>query len=335
MKNFKSLLKKDLIDWLLEPDNPSVRYFTLRDILGRPETDPEVKKAREGITKAGPAQKILKNQKPEGNWGPPENFYVGAKYKGTVWNIIYLASLGADKKDARVKKAAEFILKYSQDRESGGFAYRGGKNGGQHCAVIPCLTGNMVWSLIRFGFLGDRRVQRGIRWITEYQRFDDGVEKAPKGWPYEQEHCWGRHTCHMGAVKALKALAEIPAEKRNAGVRRTIEEGAEYLLKHHIFRQSHNLKKIVKPFWLRFSFPLMWNIDCLEMTGILAKLGFRDKRMDEAVDLIISKQDENGRWDNENTYLSDRLRAKPEPDRRPSKWVTLNALKALEEFYSE
>ena len=79
----------------------------------------------------------------------------------------------------------------------------------------------------------------------------------------------------------------------------------------------------------------MWNIDCLEMTGILAKLGFRDKRMDEAVDLIISKQDENGRWDNENTYLSDRLRAKPEPDRRPSKWVTLNALKALEEFYSE
>jgi len=331
--NLKSLLKNNVVDWLLEPDNPSVRYFALKDLLGYPETDPGVRRASAGIIKSSPAVKILKNQKPGGYWGKPEEFYVGAKYKGTVWNIIYLASLGARKEDGRVKRAAEFILKYSQDRQSGGFAYRGGRNGGQHGAVIPCLTGNMAWSLIRFGLLGDKKVQNGIKWITEYQRFDDAIEKAPKGWPYEkQEHCWGRHTCFMGAVKALKALAEIPAAKRDAGMKRTIEEGAEYLLKHHVFKRSHNLNRVIKPHWLRFSFPLMWNIDCLEMTGILAKLGFRDKRMDEAVDLIISKRDKDGRWDNENTYLADRLRARPEPRARPSKWVTLKALAVLKEY---
>ena len=82
--------------------------------------------------------------------------------------------------------------------------------------MIPCLTGNMVFSLIRFGYLDDPRVQRGVDWITRYQRFDDG-DGDPQGWPYDKfEMCWGKHTCHMGVVKALKALAEIPADRRSA-----------------------------------------------------------------------------------------------------------------------
>jgi len=35
MSNWKSTLKGDPIPWLLEPDNPSVRYWTLRDLLDR------------------------------------------------------------------------------------------------------------------------------------------------------------------------------------------------------------------------------------------------------------------------------------------------------------
>ena len=63
-------------------------------------------------------------------------------------------------------------------------------------------------------------MQRAVDWITAYQRFDDAEGEAPTGWPYDKlEMCWGRHTCHMGAVKALKALAEIPPA-RSAGPRR-------------------------------------------------------------------------------------------------------------------
>lgn len=38
-------LNSDPLPWLLEPDpaNPGVRYFALRDLLDRPETDPEVR----------------------------------------------------------------------------------------------------------------------------------------------------------------------------------------------------------------------------------------------------------------------------------------------------
>ena len=42
----------------------------------------------------------------------------------------------------------------------------------------------MLYSLIRCGYQDDPRVKKGIDWITKYQRFDDAIEKAPKGWPY-------------------------------------------------------------------------------------------------------------------------------------------------------
>jgi hypothetical protein len=246
-----------------------------------------------------------------------------------------LAEVAADGSDKRVKKACEFILKYSQDRESGGFSYVGSAaNGGRHSAVIPCLTGNMIFSLIRFGYFEDPRVQRGIDWIVTYQRFDDGAEEPPKGWPYDKFYrCYGRHTCHMGVVDALKALAEIPIRKRSKAVETTIAKGAEHMLLHHVHKRSHNLSRVSKPMWLKFGFPNMWNTDVLGILGILTKLGYRDDRMQEAIDLVLSKQDNHGRWKLENT-LNGRMQVNIEQKDKPSKWITLNALRVLKKFYS-
>ena len=248
--------------------------------------------------------------------------------------MIVLAELNADRNDPRIRSAGEFILRASQDRESGGFAYRGGPSGGYHSAIVPCLTGNMVWSLVRLGFGRDPRVEHGIEWLTKYARFDDGTGAAPAGWPYDKlEMCWGRHTCHSGVAKTLKALAEIPEGERSSEVERTIAAAAEYFLQHHIHLRSHDLAKAVKLKWLKFGFPLMWDADALEVFGILAKLGFRDPRMDEAAELILSKQDAGGRWSLEDTY-NGRFQVDIEKKGRPSKWVTLNALKALKAYSS-
>jgi hypothetical protein len=334
LENWKSKLRSDPVEWLLEEDNPSVRYFTLTDILGKSESDTDVSKAKNDIMVEGPVPRILVKQKRGGYWGRAEDFYIRSKYKGTVWSLILLAELGADGKDERIRKACEFILDNSQDPESGGFAYARRKgNGGRHGIVLPCLTGNMVWSLIRLGYLDDQRVQRGISWITTYQRFDDGIEHAPSGWPYMMSDCWGRHTCHMGVVKALKALAEIPFDRRSKDVRETVERGAEHMLKHNIHKRSHDLTRVSKPGWLRFGFPLMWNTDALEILVILAKLGYRDERMQEAIDLVVSKQDSQGRWKLDDTF-SGRFQVNIERKGQPSKWTTLNALKVLKKFYA-
>jgi hypothetical protein len=325
---FSPSISASTLCWLLEPTEPSVRYLTLTELLGfRPE-NPEVLATRAEIMTIGPVLRILAGQKPGGYWGRPEDFYVRSKYKGTVWSLILLAELDANGRDRRIHQACEFVLKWSQDRESGGFSHYGTADGGEPGSVIPCLSGNMVWSMIRFGMLDDPRAQQGIDYIVNNQRFDDGCER-PRGGQYDRHlNCWGRHTCHMGVVKALKALAEIPESRRSVGVNRTLRHGVEYLLQHHIYKRSHDLHRVSKTQWLRLGFPHMWNDDVLEILGILAKLRVRDPRMDEAIALVESKRDSSGRWNLESSF-NGRTRARIELEGKPGKWVTLNAIATL------
>ncbi|MDW8073101.1 MAG: hypothetical protein RMJ28_02540 [Nitrososphaerota archaeon] len=77
------MLKSDPTNWLLEKDNPSVRYFTLREILEKPEDDSEVIETKNDIMELGMVPQILAKQSSEGYWGDPQNFYY-SKYRGTV-----------------------------------------------------------------------------------------------------------------------------------------------------------------------------------------------------------------------------------------------------------
>ena len=297
MGDWRSILKEDATKWLLEEENPSVRYSALTEILDKPKDSPQAQTAKAAIMTKGAVPEILAKMNSEGYWETPAAFYT-AKYKGTSWQLIVLAELGADPADKRIKKACEFMLENSQHHQSGGFsmATAAKTGGGRESAVIPCLTGNMAWSLIRLGYFEDPRVQKAINWITSYQRFDDAADGAPKGWRYDKyPMCFGKHSCHMGAAKALKALAEIPVERRDSKVEDAIKNGAEYFLKHHIFKKSHDLSKVSKPGWLHLGFPLMYQTDALDLLGILARLGYKDGRMAEAADLVVSKQDESGR----------------------------------------
>jgi hypothetical protein len=135
----------------------------------------------------------------------------------------------------------------------------------------------------------------------------------------------------MGVVKALKALAEIPPKQRSESVRKTLASGVEYLLQHSIYRRSHGRHRVAMKEWLLFGFPLMWNTDALEILGILTRLGCRDPRMREAVDLVLSKQDSQGRWKLQSTF-NGRFVVNIERAGHPSKWVTLHALRVLKRF---
>lgn len=329
MRSASAIIEPSVLDWLLEKSNPSVRYQTLRRLLGLRQTDSQVREATAEIMDSAPVRTILAAQQEGGNWLAPGQFYTG-KYRSTVWELLVLAELGADPSDKRIRAACTFILERSQDRASGGFSASGSAlAGGQHTQVIPCLTGNMLWVLVHFGFREDARVQQAIDWITTYQRFDDGIDAAPTGWPYDRyEMCWGRHTCFMGVVKALKGLAEIRPKDRSPAVQGTIARGAEFMLAHHIFKRSHHLDRVSKPGWRRFGFPLMYQTDALEILNLLLDLGYRDPRMNEAFDLVETRRGPDGRWLLENSY-NDRLLTPIEELGKPSKWITLNALRAL------
>jgi hypothetical protein len=149
------------IEWLLKPENPAVRFQTLTRLLGGSPRDREVREAHAAIMRTGAVPAILERQAPEGYWDAPDRFYT-AQYRGTVCQLIILAEHAADGRDLRVRRACELVLAHSQDPTSGGFSQRRAKRatGGLPSEVIPCLTGNMVWSLLRLGELPCSRAPR-------------------------------------------------------------------------------------------------------------------------------------------------------------------------------
>jgi len=58
---------------------------------------------------------------------------------------------------------------------------------------------------------------------------------------------------------------------------------------HHIYKRSHDLSKKSKPGWLRLGFPLMYQTDILEILDILTRLGIKDERMQDAMELFLNK----------------------------------------------
>ncbi|MEL7602333.1 MAG: nitrogen fixation protein NifH [Bacillota bacterium] len=331
---YQSLLKADPTDWLLEESEPSVRYFTLRDILEKPEDDPQVAQARQAILLRGTAREILNKQRDQEYLQAYPRYYT-YKYRGLAWQLIALAELCAEP-DEQIRSQCEYILENAQEKTDGGFSqHMSAKNGGGRMSeVIPCLTGNMLWCLLRFGYIGDARVWKGIDWLTTFMRFNDGVEEDPQAEPYAHyEMCWGKHTCHMGVVKALKALAAVPEERRTPEIEDTIARASEFLLLHHIHKRSHQLEKTSRPGWLKFGFPLMYQTDVLEILDILLSLPVRDSRMEEALRVVLNKQDELGRWRLENGFFSERMLTSFGAAGEPNKWITLRALRVLKRAY--
>lgn len=129
---------------LPEKDNPSVRYFALKDLPNRPEDDPEVCDARREIMRTGIVPLILDKQAEQDYLQARPRFYT-MKYKGLAWSLTALAECGAQVVP-QIREQCEYMLENSQERQDGGFAMNTAARtgGGRITEALPCLTGNMV-----------------------------------------------------------------------------------------------------------------------------------------------------------------------------------------------
>ena len=157
MPDWRRRLNDDPLPWLLEldPENPGVRYFALRDLLDCSEEDPEVEAARSAIMATGPVPAILDAQYPEGYWVKPGGGY-SPKYRSTVWQILLLAELGADPADERVRRGCEYLLTHSV-ASNGAFSAR---QKPVPSVCVHCLNGNMIGALLRLAM----PAMRACRW---------------------------------------------------------------------------------------------------------------------------------------------------------------------------
>jgi hypothetical protein len=328
-------LNDDPLPWLLELDteNPGVRYFTLRDLLDRPEDDPEVREARAAIMTTGPVPAILDAQHPDGYWVKPGSGYA-PKYRGTVWQIILLAELGlvlsevegADPSGERVRRGCEYLLNHSIAANGAFSAYKKPVPSGS----IHCLNGNLLSALLHLGYADAPRVQAVLDWQARAIT-GEGIQYLKSGTSGPSFACSANQgqPCGWGANKAMKALIAVPPDLRTPTVQRAIKVGAEFLLSRDPAVADYPYTERVSSTWFKFGFPLSYWSDVLETAAVLVELGYGDDpRLDNALQLILSKQDAQGRWKLENT-LNGKVWADIEEKGKPSKWVTLRALRIL------
>jgi hypothetical protein len=164
---------KGVLDWLLEENEPSLRYYTLTQLLDRPESDPEVASTYAMIAKRGWAADLLSKQSAGGWWVTDESLY-RPKYTATNWMLLVLADLGLTQADTRIRKACELWIERFA-KSDGGF----GTDNATKSEL--CLVGNTARALIQFGYADHSKVRSGLDWLVREQ-------KENGGW-----HCWGKN----------------------------------------------------------------------------------------------------------------------------------------------
>jgi hypothetical protein len=329
MAHWNSYVKGIPVDWLLEEENPSVRYWTLRDICGKNENDSAVKLAKERIMKSYVVTEILKNQKPGGFWVTKEDPYV-PKYKATYHQLLILSELGAAPCE-EIRRAVDLVVENYQ-YESGHFNWKILKTArGRSSSLVDgaCLTGNIVRALLHFGYLHHEGTQKALQFLVRVHE----VGWPCRAYPIDKGRVFPEK-CYMGGVKPLIAFSLVPEEERTGEMKRIIDEEVEIYLENEIFMylKDERGERKPKPGWMRFGFPLFYQSDALEVLDVLTRLGMKDERMQKAVDLVLSKQDENGRWNLENTF-NGKMWVDIEEKGRPSKWITLKAVRVLKRIY--
>ncbi len=335
---------KSLVGWLLEEKNPSVRYFALLDLLDKDERDKAVQAAKNLIPTSRLVTKVFARQRPNGYWGDPTNPYL-PKYKSSYWQIMVLGLLGMNRDDERIRRACEYIFRFQLDE--GGFSsysyeraskdYESMRERGKKLPSsdewvyskvfehqYSCLTGNVAAALIRMGYLKDPRTERALRWLVKIQN-EDG------GWlcPYWRAHARDTHSCFYGTICPLEAFSEIPKNNVTGEMREAIERGTEFLLMHRLFKADHHDFKVIDHSWLKLNFPWFYGYDILRGLDILTKLDYvEDERLSDAVQVLLEKRCSDGTWILEKTPTG-RMQTNIEAKGKPSKWITLIALRVL------
>ncbi len=328
----QSWLRGDPLPWLLERDNPAVRFFALRDLLERPPDDPERLEAQAAVMSYPPIQASLEAQYPEGYWVKPGAGY-SPKYRATVWQVIFLEQMGADGTDPRLHRACEYVLAHTQ-AENGGFGASGSARlrPPPPSRVFHCLNGNMVRALVGLGWWSDPRLARAVQWQAQAIVGTGGVRYYKSGTSGPGFACAinGGLPCAWGAVKALRGLTALPAEAQSPLVAQAIQRGVAFLLSRDPLQADYPAGDgRVSRLWFKLGFPSGYVADVLQNLEVLSAVGLAaDPRLRPALEWLSGLQDERGRWKNQYAY-NGKLWADVEPQGKPSKWVTLRALRVL------
>jgi hypothetical protein len=307
-------MRVDVIEWLLASD-PAIRWQVMRDLTAAPAAG--VAGERRRVALHGWGARLLDLQGNDGHWGGAT--FVPRAWVSTFDTLQLLRDLGVDPAGDRVRSAIDRVrhgCTWGQEFSDAPF-FEG--------EVEPCINGRVLAIGAYFGHASDRLADRLLQ-----EQLSDG------GWNCDAPR--SRRSSFHTTICVLEGLLEYEtARGPRPEVAAARRRGQAYLLDRRLFR-SRSTGEIIQidrktrseAAWTRLSFPTRWHYDLLWGLDYLRRAGaVPDGRVAEAIDLVRSKRDEDGRWPLEN----------PHPGRThfdmegsaggPSRWTTLRALRVL------
>ena len=326
-------------DWLLDGD-PAVRWQVMRDLLDAPEEEWSAERAK--VATEGWGGRLLALRDDEGLWARGAYFPGTADLKpwervredpaeaeepsadgdedeedeeqpwtATAHSLALLREFGLDPASPQAKETLA-LVRANARWEYDGLRFFNGE-------VEPCINGQTVAIGAYFG----QDVEPIVERLLTDQLGDDG-------W-----NCWTWMGSTVSSFNSTIAVLEglLTHEQSTGGsdaTRAARRRGEEYLLERGLLRRL-STGEVVDRHWLEFSFPTRWYYDVLRGLEYFRASGEPPpSRAGEAVDLVRSKQQPDGRWLLENTHPGEVHFELEDGDGQPSRWNTLRALRVLQ-----
>ncbi len=305
------------VDWLLDSD-PAIRWQALRDLADARAEVVAAERAR--VATEGWGARLLALQGEDGQWAggavfPAHFTQEQFKKEGQPWTateptLTLLRLFGVDSGRETVQRAVAQVRDHCRWEHAGQPFFAG--------EVEPCINGRTVTLGTYFGQDVEGIVQRLL---------DDQLKDG--GWNCEAEN-GSLVSSFDSTINVLEGL--LAHEQATGGSKESMaarHRGEEYLLERKLFRRKSN-GEVVRPSYLQFSFPTRWHYDVLRGLEYFRTAGDPpDHRLDEAIRLLRSKEQPDGRWQLENTHRGKVHFMLEDGDGRPSRWNTLRAMRVL------
>jgi hypothetical protein len=316
----------NVVEWLLDSD-PAIRWQVMRDLTDAREEDVAAERGR--VAGEGWGARLLALQRQDGQWEgglptftsteaaewwqslPPERRgTLFPEWTSTAWSLMLLRNFGVDPESAAARGAVRLVREHCRWEHDGELFFAG--------EVEPCINGKVAALGAYFGEDVEGIVDRLL-----------GEQMGDGGWNCEQENGSMRGSFHS-TIDVLDGLLEY--ERATGGSPELTAarlRGQEYLLERRLLRRL-STGEVIDPAFTRFSYPTYWHYDALRGLDYLRSAGAApDERVTEAIELVKSRRDVDGRWPLENPHPGRLHFAMDEGEGKPSRWNTLRAMRVL------
>ena len=302
-------IPENVLHWLIEKENPSIRYRTMKEIQNTPSTDEKMIENHQSILHSSTVQKIKKSMHPDGYWTIKKSdgrvIGEGVEYAtfNTTHSVLgFLAELGVTREEPWVELAADRYLSLQE-------------SDGDFLDHFSCLLGLNLRTFAKLGFAEDSRLLKSVSLLESQIRYDNGFLCDL----HEGKRKRGRSvkSCYRGSVKALYGISEFP----NFWQKPFVKDLINYFLNRDILFKTTNLKKLVRKDAGLTRFPFTYRAGLIDVLYPLCKMGYgSDKRVLRAWEILENHKTEEGMyimdWNPQSRYLN------PGKQREPNKWIT-------------